>query len=254
VREDEKSARPSAQGNQMLGHGPLPEASPPSHPPWWLGAGPMPLGSSPGRLAYVIHGALDPGFGVGARRTYVAPDLRALGDLWGRRLDLRFVQGRGLGGRSPLTLLRSWATHDHRFTVLREIGTGIARHTARGPNVGAAPTGRPPPARVRRPPGPRRPWRTQPGLVWTPAHEQPRTHPTRGTPQFCAIPVSARLGTPTRRYGPQPCEPAGEPTFSFEVSVVTGVEGAEVRTAQAQAIKELLAWLVTIRHGLPAHE
>jgi hypothetical protein len=48
--------------------------------------------------------------------------------------------------------------------------------------------------------------------------------------------------------------PAGDPTFSFEVSVVTGEEAAEVRAAQAQAIKELLTWQAKTRHGLPARE
>jgi hypothetical protein len=36
-------------------------------------------------------------------------------------------------------------------------------------------------------------------------------------------------------------------TFSFEVLVATGEEGAELRAAQARAIKEFLAWLATRR-------
>jgi hypothetical protein len=36
-------------------------------------------------------------------------------------------------------------------------------------------------------------------------------------------------------------------TFSFEVLVATGEEGAELRAAQARAIKELLEWLATRR-------
>lgn len=44
------------------------------------------------------------------------------------------------------------------------------------------------------------------------------------------------------RYGLAPFEPAGELTFSFEVRLASPEEGAELRAAQARAIKELLAW------------
>ena len=50
-----------------------------------------------------------------------------------------------------------------------------------------------------------------------------------------------------RRYGLAPFEPAGEPTFSFEVHLVADEEGAELRATQARAIKELLAWARTER-------
>ncbi len=59
--------------------------------------------------------------------------------------------------------------------------------------------------------------------------------------------MSAGSGRTPRRYGRAPGEPAGEVTFSFEVLVATGEEGAELRAAQARAIKELLAWLATRR-------
>lgn len=56
---------------------------------------------------------------------------------------------------------------------------------------------------------------------------------------------------PQQRYRRPPCEPASEPTISFEVLVVGGEEGAELRVAQARAIKEILEWLATKRreHG-----
>jgi hypothetical protein len=50
-----------------------------------------------------------------------------------------------------------------------------------------------------------------------------------------------------QRYGRPPCEPASEPTISFEVLVAGGEEGAELRVAQARAIKELLEWMATKR-------
>ncbi len=59
--------------------------------------------------------------------------------------------------------------------------------------------------------------------------------------------MSAGSGRAPQRYGRAPCEPAGEVTFSFEVLVATGEEGAELRAAQARAIKELLEWLATRR-------
>ncbi|MHB8449461.1 MAG: hypothetical protein ACYDAQ_03190 [Mycobacteriales bacterium] len=37
-------------------------------------------------------------------------------------------------------------------------------------------------------------------------------------------------------------EPVDEPSFSFEVLFVGGVEAGEVRAVQARAIKELLRW------------
>ena len=40
-------------------------------------------------------------------------------------------------------------------------------------------------------------------------------------------------------------------TFSFEVLVATGEEGAELRAAQARALKELLLWLATRRRPQP---
>ena len=63
--------------------------------------------------------------------------------------------------------------------------------------------------------------------------------------------MSAGSGRTPRRYGRAPGEPAGTVTFSFEVLVATGEEGAELRAAQARAIKELLEWLATRRrpHG-----
>lgn len=56
---------------------------------------------------------------------------------------------------------------------------------------------------------------------------------------------------PHQRYRRPPCEPASEPTISFEVLVVGGEEGAELRVAQARSIKEILEWLATKRreHG-----
>lgn len=59
--------------------------------------------------------------------------------------------------------------------------------------------------------------------------------------------MSAGSGSGDRRYGRIPGEPAGEVAFSFEVIVATGQEGAELRAAQARAIKELLEWLATRR-------
>ncbi|MHB1738605.1 MAG: hypothetical protein ACYCXA_03820 [Actinomycetes bacterium] len=51
------------------------------------------------------------------------------------------------------------------------------------------------------------------------------------------------------RYGLAPFAPAGALTFSFEVHLVAGEEGAELRVTQARAIKELLAWARTERAG-----
>lgn len=59
--------------------------------------------------------------------------------------------------------------------------------------------------------------------------------------------MNAGPSRPTSSYRRPPCEPADEPTFSFEVLVVGGEEGAELRAAQARAIKELLKWLATKR-------
>ena len=58
---------------------------------------------------------------------------------------------------------------------------------------------------------------------------------------------TARPKPSTPRYGRSAFEPAGEPTFSFEVLVVSGEEAAELQTTQARAIKELLEWLATER-------
>jgi hypothetical protein len=59
--------------------------------------------------------------------------------------------------------------------------------------------------------------------------------------------MSDEASRPQQRYGRRPCEPASEPTISFEVLVAGGEEGAELRVAQARAIKELLEWMATKR-------
>ncbi|MHB8294318.1 MAG: hypothetical protein ACYDH5_06745 [Acidimicrobiales bacterium] len=56
------------------------------------------------------------------------------------------------------------------------------------------------------------------------------------------------------RYGLAPFAPAGELTFSFEVRIASGEEGAELRATQARAIKELLAWARTERAGRAGRE
>ena len=63
--------------------------------------------------------------------------------------------------------------------------------------------------------------------------------------------LNDELSRPPQRYRRPPCEPASEPTITFEVLVVGGEEGAELRVAQARAIKEILEWLATKRreHG-----
>jgi hypothetical protein len=53
------------------------------------------------------------------------------------------------------------------------------------------------------------------------------------------------------RYPRSPFEPANRPAFRFEVVVVSGEEGAELRVEQARAIKELLEWLAIKR---PRHQ
>lgn len=72
----------------------------------------------------------------------------------------------------------------------------------------------------------------------------PASQPTSGGP-------NGEPCHPPQRYRRPPCEPASEPTISFEVLVVGGEEGTELRVAQARAIKEILEWLATKRreHG-----
>lgn len=62
-----------------------------------------------------------------------------------------------------------------------------------------------------------------------------------------STPEAALVGARGRRYRPGLFEPVDEPSFSFEVVLVSGEEGAELRAAQARAIKELLEWLGTRR-------
>lgn len=55
--------------------------------------------------------------------------------------------------------------------------------------------------------------------------------------------MNAGPSRPTSSYRRAPCEPASGLRFHFEIAVVGGEEGRQVRAAQARAIKELLEWM-----------
>lgn len=50
--------------------------------------------------------------------------------------------------------------------------------------------------------------------------------------------VSAGRYDPDRSF-----EPSSEPGFTFEIEVISGEEGRELRLEQARAIREFLLWL-----------
>jgi hypothetical protein len=77
----------------------------------------------------------------------------------------------------------------------------------------------------------------------------PATHPPIAGPAGGSAPPSGTTKpAPEGSYRRRPYEPGPPPTFSYDVVVVTGEKGAELRAAQARATKELFSWLHEHRH------
>ena len=77
----------------------------------------------------------------------------------------------------------------------------------------------------------------------------PATDPPVAAPSGGPAPPSETTGPAAKgSYRRRPYEPGPPPTFSYDVVVVTGEKGAELRAAQARATKELLSWLHEHRH------
>jgi hypothetical protein len=74
---------------------------------------------------------------------------------------------------------------------------------------------------------------------------------TAGATASLGAPEPPPHGRRSQSYGAALFEPAEEPSVDFEVVLVSGEEGAELRAVQAQAIKEVLTWLQSERRRRP---